>query len=684
MNCILYRSTCTDSPLASARGYRSKRAQPPAAAVSRNESQQERDKDSQSLPEGQGAWLESSRRTPTAVSLEEDTLVQSIPQCSHDAQAAPDLPPNTHHRISSEVGLLSPSDPWYSNLYMPNVFDFADSPNISDLTNPSLVDFPQLNSIFPDTNERPLNARGERPASSTIRQPKVAGVHFLKEGLPSRKSASLLPGLFLKKDACESRYQGLNSIGGTLSSCLIYARNHSPDLGEYRLLEYLIQGITYMDEAANVRSSHTIGSQDLPDRSLVKYGVDSFFRNVYLRYPIVGLDLQHSWTEWYNSDGIHSSPDLIQFMCICIMVAIGVTAHPDPPTEETQEKALALQQRAWSQMDHVLAHPYTSSVQVILLHTLYFTQQGKLGIAWSTCGTALRVAESIGLHRHTPGDLQLSDELVRLRARLWWVAFSLDAFLSLCEGRPTGTSSDKTDTKIEALLAEECPDGCDQEPSSMIYTWHVTLARHVNCLADVIGREKSANERLHCLAELDADLMGWRDAIPLDFRPDQENLAPVQLRHHVTWLHVQFFNVLRTLHWTSTLLSSHIRDRDESLLTDSRYRRLQSSEAICVASARSLIRTSIYSRQPASDTTREFRMLGAPSAYFLTATSTIFMHILKEPQRLSATADVEYLRAGIHHLNSEFFAAQIGQGEEILRQMLQIAGAVTDPLKSVA
>ncbi|KAJ5783016.1 hypothetical protein N7457_004790 [Penicillium paradoxum] len=562
---------------------------------------------------------------------------------------------------------------------MPNVFDFADSSNMSDLTVSMLADFPHFNHGFHDPNERlptPCTGdeadEGNRPISSSTRKPKVAGVHFLKDGLPSTKSASLLPGLFLKKDACESRYQGLNSIGATLSSCLIYAKNHSPQLGEFSLLQYLIRGITYMDEA-NISVPLRIDPHDLPDRSFVEHGVELFFRSVYLRYPIVSLELRHSWTQWY--DDCPSPPDPIQFMCICIMVAIGVTAHPSGPTQEMQEKISALHQRAWSMMNYVLAHPYTGSVQVLLLHTLFFTQQGKLGIAWSTCGTALRVAESIGLHRHTPSDLQLSDDLVRLRARLWWVAYSLDAFTSLCEGRPTGTSSDKTDTLIEPLTAQECPDDCELAPGPMIYVWHVTLACLVNQIADVIGREKCANERLYCLAELDIKLIAWRDAIPLEFRPEQENLAPIQLRHHVSWLYMQFFNVLRTLHWTSMLL---IHIRDETFPVD-RYPRLQSSEAICVASARSLIRTS-NSRSVASDT-REIRMLGAPSAYFLAATSTIFMHILKEPQRLSATADVEYLRAGVHHLTSEFFAAQVGQGREILMQMLEIAESATRPFR---
>ncbi|KAJ5368558.1 uncharacterized protein N7496_008318 [Penicillium cataractarum] len=554
---------------------------------------------------------------------------------------------------------------------MPDVFDFTDSPSIPGIP----ANFPQFNPTL-HPNERLLTRCASeeahmttRPITPSTRQPKVAGIHFLKDGLPSGDFPSLLPGLFLKKDSCESRYQGLNSIGATLSSCLVYARNHSPEFGEHRLLQYLIHGITYMDEA-NKCVAPRIDPQDLPDRSLVEYGVDLFFKNVYLRYPIVSAELRTSWIRWY--EGSSSPPDPIQFLCVCLMTAIGAIMHPSGPTEEMQAKISALHLRAWSMMDYVLAYPYTGSVQVILLHTLYFTQQGKLGIAWSTCGTALRAAESIGLHRHTPGDLQLSDELVRLRARLWWTAYSLDAFLSLCEGRPTGTSPDKTDTKIEPLTPEECFDDSDLVPGPMIYAWYVKLACIVNEVADIIGREKTPNECLYRLAELDLKLIAWRDSIPLEFRPEQENLAPVQLQHHVAWLHVQFFNVLRTLHWTSTLLTHR---RDEIFLADG-YPRLRSSEAICVASARSLIRTS-NSGSEVSDT-RGLRILGVPSAFFLAATSTIFMHILKEPRRLSAKADVEYLRAGIHHLTSTYFAAQVGQGQEIFLQMLQIAETATD------
>lgn len=634
----------------------------------------------ENIPDKEMESRQSPRPVPTVVSSEDGMDVQSV---GHESvpNVSQELLSGENDQAIRTSGLLSSSDPWDSNLYMSNVFDLSVSSNISDLTSFILADCPQLHTSLHDPDEQqPTLSTSEANGGTSLipsstRQPNVAGVQFLKNGLPSGQLPALLPGLLLKKDSRESRYQGLNSIGATLSSCLIYAKNHSPDLGEHSLLQFLIQGISYMDEA-NICVAPTLHRQDLPIRSFVEHGVGLYWKNIHPRYPIISVELHHSWAQWYDHDGCFSSADPIQFLCVCMMAIIGATSYPTGPTDEMQEMISTLQRRAWSMMDYLLDHPYTGSVQVILLHTIYFTQQGKLGIAWSTCGIALRMAQAIGLHRHTPSDLQLSDEIVRLRARIWWVAYSLDAFLSLCEGRPTGTSSDQADAKIEPLKAQECPD-CESTLGSMIYVWHVTLACLVNQIAGILNHERSPNERLHCLAELDIKIIAWHDAIPLEFRPGQEIVASMQSRHHVAWLHVQFFHVSRTLHWTSMLLAP----KRNKTFPDDQYPRLRSSEAICVASARSLIRISNNS-SVVSDT-GELRLLGIPSAYFLAATSIIFMHILKEPQHLSATADVEYLRAGIHHLTSEFFATQVGQGQKMLMQMLLIAETMTKPFRSV-
>lgn len=90
-----------------------------------------------------------------------------------------------------------------------------------------------------------------------------------------------------------------------------------------------------------------------------------------------------------------------------------------------------------------LAVPNVSTVQILLLHVsektmlmyvsfakasqvIFHLQCSKAGFGWVLCGLAVRVAQAVGLHRRSPEDLDLSEEDVRLRSQLWWVAYRLD------------------------------------------------------------------------------------------------------------------------------------------------------------------------------------------------------------------------------------------------------------------
>jgi hypothetical protein len=49
-------------------------------------------------------------------------------------------------------------------------------------------------------------------------------------------------------------------------------------------------------------------------------------------------------------------------------------------------------------------------------------------MAWVICGQAVRVAQTLGLHRRSPRDFDLTEEQTSLRSRLWWAGFGLDAY----------------------------------------------------------------------------------------------------------------------------------------------------------------------------------------------------------------------------------------------------------------
>jgi hypothetical protein len=107
-------------------------------------------------------------------------------------------------------------------------------------------------------------------------------------------------------------------------------------------------------------------------------------------------------------------------------------SEPPPPGTEfrvIEEQSKLLHQHAWVMFDKAIAKPHTSSVQVILLHVIYLVLSGKTGIAWVVCGLAIRISQAIGLHRRSSIDSTWSEAHVRLRSRLWWVGYSLDAYV---------------------------------------------------------------------------------------------------------------------------------------------------------------------------------------------------------------------------------------------------------------
>lgn len=128
-----------------------------------------------------------------------------------------------------------------------------------------------------------------------------------------------------------------------------------------------------------------------------------------------------------------------------LIVAIGdvngkSTADIAPQAEPTFQ---SLYQKSWAALLDCLAVPNLSTVQILLLHVseklilmsvffsdtsqvIFHLQCSKAGLAGVLCGLAIRVAQAIGLHRRSPEDLDMSDEDVRLRSQLWWVAYRLD------------------------------------------------------------------------------------------------------------------------------------------------------------------------------------------------------------------------------------------------------------------
>jgi hypothetical protein len=119
-----------------------------------------------------------------------------------------------------------------------------------------------------------------------------------------------------------------------------------------------------------------------------------------------------------------------------------------------------------------------------------------------------------------------------------------------------------------------------------IYLWHVKLARVKNSFCLLSSTTESAWSRINALGAIDTALVRWRDEIPLEYRPDQEILASAEAYRFIAMLHLQYFDVLRAIHWTSVISA-----RQAGVTLDSHLNpRIRASQAICVNSARSFVK----------------------------------------------------------------------------------------------
>lgn len=540
-------------------------------------------------------------------------------------------------QYARELGLVPSSLDWSSMPY--HAGDGSDEVNFVNLgstdTLPQLFDPPAVPTIN-NSNIPQLEANAATP--------EVA--HQAQHAIP-------IPGVFIFKAGADGKFLGPSSIGTTISTCLKYSVASENTGLELKSIDHLVQGIRHVDElglSASFASSTM--KPTLPDIDFMEITMAAYTENVHLRYPFMDAGELENWRGMYND--LSQASDPIKLSRLCLLSAIGyrsMASSADINPADTEPMIRTIHEQTWCLITSALASPYMDAVEIMLLHTIYLVYCGKSGIAWITCGTVIRVAQSLGLHRPTPTHLGLRDDQCQRRARVWEVAYALDAFLSLSEGRPPATTDHPANSSSPSPLwtFKNWGSSSVDDLAAEIHVWHLQLAFIANRVSDSLNKLESGSYILEDIVMLDQELLKWRDRIPLDFQPEQENLAQGHLYTAVAWLHLQYFNLMRTVHWvshvTSTQFESHLNQCGP---------RIRSSESICLVAARSVIDS--MNHQAQRDSNRTVRMIGIPLSYCMAAVSVIFRNILKHPTALSARTNLEYLRAGTMHVLSNLAA----------------------------
>jgi hypothetical protein len=106
--------------------------------------------------------------------------------------------------------------------------------------------------------------------------------------------------------------------------------------------------------------------------------------------------------------------------------------------------------------------PRLESAQARLVQVLYLLQTTRMNQAWYVFGVTTQILAALGLHRRSGKKRKRADYItLELRKRVFWVAYTIDIYLSVVFGRPRHFHDDDIDVEFPASVNDEqmTPEG---------------------------------------------------------------------------------------------------------------------------------------------------------------------------------------------------------------------------------
>ncbi|KAL8941912.1 MAG: hypothetical protein Q9211_001607 [Gyalolechia sp. 1 TL-2023] len=296
------------------------------------------------------------------------------------------------------------------------------------------------------------------------------------------------------------------------------------------------------------------------------------------------------------------------------------------------------------------------SVQALLGMAMFLLGTPNPQPSFFLVAAAIRLSNSIGLHKRGSG-FKLNPVEMEQRKRVFWIGYLLDKDICLRSGRPPAQDDD--DMNVD-LPSEDPMDNIGNIPLSdgkgkinlfrLMCTFAVIESKVYKQLYSTKASKQSDGALLNTIGELDKELEEWKDAIPIDIRPEHEiKCAHPPLMLHIVVLHFAYYNVLTTIHrmsihhgyWTSRLSNYAIQGLNARPLNP----RVFSSAALCVQAARASIHLIRYI--PQGDYSCVWLILYFPVSSLV----TLFANILQNPQDPRARSDLRLMNQVVNFLS---------------------------------
>ncbi|EXF85178.1 fungal specific transcription factor domain-containing protein [Colletotrichum fioriniae PJ7] len=526
-----------------------------------------------------------------------------------------------------------------------------------------------------------------------------------RENHSPHEHADLNPDMALNTDESPHRLKFMG--GSSVQSLTMFADLFFRKRGLRPLSPYFRFGMHHVEEFQLPLSFQLPPLPPLP--TLDAY-LDVYMKRLYPLFPVFDEPSIRSelgrLTTLQDADASGSLQSSIESSQVPLLVSIYsiICIGADEETGTLAEIGSHYLTAAYSLLAHVISIPYLASVQALLLLSIALRGRSKEGQGWQTLGQAIRIAHSIGLHRHastrhsrnqpdtgasaaSPG-YQANR---KLNSQVWWVCYTLEKLMELETGRPSAIHDSDCDQKLPepvpvpapATLSASSPPGAQADRQTIDYfqPW-ASLSRIISSISAHIYRRSGQSQTSRILlgdtVRLDTALTEWAQSLPAEIRPPGPNSGNADLcdtghQHFAIFLAIHYHHALISLHraalvFPESMYRTHINTQaDSGALSSVELTRLRRGAEICIGSARAMARLIGEIADDATPTPRGGHGGMFAQSHHNRSESMIFtmtqplmsavalaLHILKQPGSRLARSDLELLGIAAQYAEEQY------------------------------
>jgi hypothetical protein len=307
--------------------------------------------------------------------------------------------------------------------------------------------------------------------------------------------------------------------------------------------------------------------------------VNPIFGEIYGIFPIFHQSTVIEWLQRADTDW--QSESAARWVALNAMVATCFSFKAaNNSFAEVSSYAWGFAKNAFSALPELfLQPPDLLAVQAIVALAVFMAGTTDTRLTSHLVATAVRLAQTLRLHREVTASPELSEVEVEQRQRVFWVLYILDKDFSLNCGLPMALDDSDVDVGLpgeEAVDDHGVVNVNDEQGSTSIFRRRAQLAiiqsqLHRRLYTAKAQKHLRGRDLLETITHLDNALEEWRIALPAPIRPEYHtpasDISTDDMPRTILHLHLVFHNCVGALHWATRRHEAWRTSRSEPVQT---------------------------------------------------------------------------------------------------------------------